>query len=152
MPEAPPDNVFARILRGELPSHCVYEDDASYAFLDIYPQAAGHTIIIPKRYSENLIDADSSDLHRTLATVRLLAPLIARVCAAAGFTVLTNTGKDAGQMIQYLHWHIIPRNSSDQVSLHQLGQAADNVELAELAGRIRAELETVQTTAQGDQA
>jgi histidine triad (HIT) family protein len=140
MREAPPDNIFGRILRGELPSYCVYEDEAVYAFLDIYPQAPCHMLVVPRSYSPNLFAAPAEEVQASLAAVRRLAPAVQRAAGAAGVTVLTNTGRDAGQMVEYLHWHIIPRQAGDRVSLHQLGAAADPAQLAETAARIRAAL------------
>lgn len=142
MREAPADNIFGKILRGELPSYCVYQDNAVYAFLDIYPQSPGHTLVIPRSYSENVLVADEADIAATLAATRRIALVVQRAVSAPGVTILTNTGRDAGQMIEYLHWHIIPRHSGDKVSLSQLGPQASADDLAAIAGRIQQELQT----------
>lgn len=133
-------NIFGKILRGELPSYEVYADDHCYGFLDIYPQAPGHSLLIPRGFSENLFVADEDSLRRLLAAVRRLGPALQRATGAPGLTVLTNTGPEAGQMIEYLHWHLIPRHAGDSVSLHTLGAAADPAELSAMASRIRSEL------------
>jgi histidine triad (HIT) family protein len=142
MRDAPPDNIFARILRGELPSHRVYEDAAVVAILDIYPQTPGHTLVIPRSYSENLFAAPEADAVAGLRAVRRIAPAVQRATDAPGVTVITNTGREAGQMIEYLHWHIVPRYPHDKVSLHQVGAAAEQPALEAMAERIRRELET----------
>jgi histidine triad (HIT) family protein len=141
MRAAPADNIFGRILRGELPSHRVYEDEYCVAILDLYPQAPGHTLVIPRSYCENIFTATAEEVSASLEVVRRLAPAIRRAVHAPGVTVLTNTGREAGQMIEYLHWHIIPRFSHDKVSLHHLGGQAQDEELAEMRRQIRAELE-----------
>jgi histidine triad (HIT) family protein len=140
MREPPADNIFSQILRGELPSYRVYEDAHSVAFLDIFPQSPGHTLVIPRAFSENVFAADEDDAITSLRTVRLIAPAIKRAVGAKGVTVLTNTGKDAGQMVEYLHWHILPR-FGHAFSLRQQGAQADPAELMKTAELIRAELE-----------
>jgi len=142
MREAPPDNIFARILRGELPSYQVYADEAVMAILDIYPQTPGHTLVMPRNFSANLFEASAEDAAASLAAVRRLAPAVQRAVQAPGVSVLTNTGRDAGQMIEYLHWHIIPRFPQDKVSLHRIGEAATPNDLQAMAERIRREIET----------
>ena len=140
MREAPPDNIFARILRGELPSYRVYEDSAVVAILDIYPQTPGHTLVIPRNYCANLFEASAEDAAASLTAVRKLAPAVRRAAQAPGVSVLTNTGRDAGQMIEYLHWHIIPRHPQDKISLHRIGAAATPDDLQAMAEEIRREL------------
>ena len=140
MPEAPADNVFAKILKGELPCHAVYGDEDTFAFLDIYPQSPGHTLVLPRNYCPNLFEADSAAADACLATVRRIAPAIAEVVEAAGITVITNTGREAGQMIEYLHFHIIPRFAGDEVNLHRLGPQEPPEVLEALAERIRRKL------------
>jgi histidine triad (HIT) family protein len=139
---APPDNIFARILRNDLPSHRVYEDEGVVAILDIFPQAPGHTLVIPRSYSENLFAADEADLAQSMAAVRRIAPALQRATGAPGLTVITNTGRDAGQLIEYLHWHLVPRFPDDRVSLHRVGAAATAEDLSAMAGRIKHELES----------
>ena len=121
MREAPSDNIFGMILRSEIPSWEVYSDDRTYAFLDIFPQAAGHTLVIPRSYAENVLECSEDDLFACLRTVRKLMPAIRTAMGAQGATVLTNTGAEAGQSVPYLHFHIIPRSARDTVSLYKPG-------------------------------
>lgn len=121
MKEAPADNIFGRILRGELPSWEIYSDELTYAFLDIFPQNPGHSLVIPRSYSENIMQAREQDVVACLATVRKLMPAVQDAVGAKGVTVLTNTGIEAGQSVPYLHFHIIPRSTSDKVSLYKPG-------------------------------
>ncbi len=137
MRKGPEDNLFVKILNGEIPSHEVFQDEHTYSFLDIYPQAKGHTLVIPKSYSPNAFEATPEDLQHCWSTVRKLMPAIKAATGALGISVLTNTGKDAGQMVEYLHFHIIPRYPADSVSMSKLGDAADQDELGATAKAIR---------------
>ena len=138
---APEGNIFGMILRGEIPSYPVYEDGQVFAFLDIYPQAPGHTLVVPRSYSENILAATEEEIAACIKAVRLLQPALAQVTGAKGVTVVTNTGREAGQMIEYLHFHLIPRNPGDNVSLQHVGAAADPDELAQMAQKIKAALQ-----------
>lgn len=133
------ENTFVRILRGELPSHEVYGDEDTYAFLDIYPHAPGHTLVIPRSFSEHILEASDHDIVACLRTVRRLVPAVMAATGAAGVTVLTNMGREAGQMIPYLHFHIIPRAAGSKLS-GEPGPAADQLELAHMAQLIKEEL------------
>ena len=111
-------NVFAKILRGEIPSHKVYEDADALVFMDAMPQAAGHTLIVPKAPSRNLLDADPKVLA-------LLAPLVQRVASAVkaafnadGVTVVQFNEPASGQTVFHLHYHIIPRHEGVPLMPH----------------------------------
>lgn len=121
MRQAPADNIFGKILRRELPSWEIYSDEMTYAFLDIFPQSPGHTLVIPRSYSENVMECSEAELLACLLTVRKLMLIIRDAVGAKGVTLLTNTGIEAGQSVPYLHFHIIPRNASDHVSLYKPG-------------------------------
>jgi histidine triad (HIT) family protein len=140
MRSAPADNIFGKILEREIPSTEVYSDDAVYCFLDLFPQAPGHTLVIPRSYSENICEAEPADIAACLATVQKLIPAIKAATGAQGVTVMTNMGREAGQMIEYLHFHIVPRNPGDKVSLYELGQEQSPEALAEMAGKIKVNL------------
>lgn len=137
MRKGPEDNLFVKILNGELPSHEVYQDDHTYCFLDIYPQARGHTLVIPKNFSPNAMEATAEDLQHCWETIRKLMPAIKTATGALGISVLTNTGREAGQMVEYLHFHILPRSPGDNISLSTLGEAADQAELEATKKAIR---------------
>jgi histidine triad (HIT) family protein len=102
-------NIFAKILRGEIPSHKVYEDDATVAFMDVMPQGPGHLLVVPKTPSRNLLDATPETLAALLPVVRTLARAVQTAFAADGVTVLQFNEPAAGQTVFHLHVHIIPR-------------------------------------------
>jgi histidine triad (HIT) family protein len=106
-----PDNVFAKILRGELPSHRVYEDDRSFAFLDIMPRAAGHTLVIPTAPARNLLDVDPDDLAHLAGIVQKVARAGMKVFNADGVTVHQFSEAAGGQVVFHLHVHVIPRRN-----------------------------------------
>ncbi|MCB1217592.1 HIT domain-containing protein [bacterium] len=140
MKEAPADNIFGKILRRELPSWEIHSDELSYAFLDIFPQSEGHTLVIPRSYSENILECSTEELAACMATVRRLMPAVRRAMGAGGITVLTNTGIEAGQSVPYLHFHIIPRHGSDKVSLYTPGAMLQEEDARRIQQAIRAEL------------
>jgi len=109
MPAYDPNNIFAKILRGELPSHKVYEDDRAFAFLDIMPRAPGHTLVIPKAPARNILDVKPDDLAHVMAVAQKIAQTGMKVFAADGVTVQQFNERAGGQVVFHLHVHIIPR-------------------------------------------
>lgn len=112
------NNVFARILRGELPSQRVYEDAHSIAFLDIMPQAEGHTLVLPKEGAELLVDLSPAALQATILTVQKLTRAVQRATAAPGMLVSQFNGAAAGQTVPHVHFHIIPRVPGQALKAH----------------------------------
>ena len=104
-----PNNIFAKILRGELPCVKVYEDDDTLAFMDIMPQADGHVLVLPKAPSKSLLDADPAVFGPLFATVQKLARAVKTGMGADGITITQFNGPAAGQTVYHLHVHIIPR-------------------------------------------
>ena len=137
MRQAPADNIFGKILKGTIPSTEVYSNHAVYCFLDLYPQNPGHTLVVPRHYSENLAAADEADIVECLRAVRHLIPAVKAATGAKGVSIVSNMGRDAGQMVEYLHFHIIPRHPDDKVSFHELGKEQTPEQLAEMAERIK---------------
>jgi histidine triad (HIT) family protein len=140
MREAPADNIFGKIMRGEIPSTEVYSTNHVYCFLDLYPQNPGHTLVVPRNYSENVYKAAEDDILECLRAVHVLLPALKRATGALGVTVITNTGREAGQMIEYLHFHMIPRHPGDAISFYKLGAEQTPQQLAEMAAKIKQEL------------
>jgi histidine triad (HIT) family protein len=140
MREAPADNIFAMILAGKIPSTEVWSNEHVYCFLDLYPQNPGHTLVIPRNYSENVITADETDVFMCLRAVRKLVPAVVAATGAAGVTVVTNMGRKAGQMVEYLHYHVIPRHAGDSISMYELGEQQTPEQLAGMAAKIKAGL------------
>ncbi|NVP55928.1 HIT family protein [Mycoplana rhizolycopersici] len=104
-----PGNIFAKILRGEIPSHKVYEDEHALAFMDVMPQGTGHTLIIPKMPSRNILDADPQTLSQVIPVVQKIAIAAKEAFEADGVTVIQFNEPASGQTIYHLHFHVIPR-------------------------------------------
>ena len=109
MPSYDPNNVFAKILRGELPAHKVYEDDRSFAFLDIMPRAPGHTLVIPKAPARTILDIAPDDLAHLIKTTQTIARAAMTVFNADGLTIQQFNEPAGGQVVFHLHVHVIPR-------------------------------------------
>jgi histidine triad (HIT) family protein len=109
MPSYDPNNIFAKILRGELTAHKVYEDDRAFAFLDIMPRAPGHTLVIPKAPARNLLDVAPADLAHVMAVAQKIARAATQAFAADGITVQQFNEPAGGQVVFHLHVHVIPR-------------------------------------------
>jgi histidine triad (HIT) family protein len=112
MPNYDPNNVFAKILRGELPCHKVYEDDRAFAFLDIMPRAPGHTLVIPKAPARNLLDVKPDDLAHLVGVVQKVAAAAMKVFGADGLTLQQFNEQAGGQVVLHLHFHVIPRKTA----------------------------------------
>ena len=129
------DNVFAKILRGELPCHRIYEDETNLAFMDVMPRGDGHCLVIPKTPVRNILDASDEVLAS-------LMPVVARVARAAktafdadGITIQQFNEGAGGQVVFHMHVHVLPRFSDVKLRPHT-GQMADNAVLAEQAAKI----------------
>jgi histidine triad (HIT) family protein len=133
------NNVFAKILRGEIPCHKVYEDAHTLAFMDVMPQADGHTLVIPKQPSRNLLDADAAALGPLMASVQKVAQAVQKAFGAEGILIQQFNEPAAGQTVFHLHVHILPRTAGVPLRPHS-GKMADNQLLARHAEMIRAAL------------
>ena len=134
-----PSNIFAKILRGEIPSHRVYEDDAVVVFMDVMPQGPGHTLVVPKAPSRNLLDAAPATLGPLFTTVQKVALAVKKAFGADGVTILQFNEPASGQTVYHLHVHVIPRFEGIALKPHT-GQMEKPELLAENAARIRAAL------------
>lgn len=130
------NNIFARILRGEIPAHKVYEDEQVLAFMDVMPQGDGHTLVVPKSPSRNLLDADPAVLGVLMAVTQKIAAAAKKAFAADGITIVQYNEPAAGQTVFHLHFHIIPR--FEGVELHRHAREMEKPEvLAANAGMIK---------------
>ncbi|SNY93920.1 histidine triad (HIT) family protein [Cohaesibacter sp. ES.047] len=136
------ENIFAKILRGEIPSHKVYEDEATIAIMDIMPRADGHTLVIPKTPSRNLLDVEPADLGAVMETAQKIARAHMIAFNADGVTVNQFNESAGGQVIFHLHVHVIPRKEGEPLGPHT-GEMADNDLLASHAAKIREALKSV---------
>jgi histidine triad (HIT) family protein len=109
MPSYDPNNIFAKILRGELPTHKVYETDKAFAFLDIMPRAPGHTLVIPKAAARTILDIAADELAELIKATQTVARAAVKVFSADGLTIQQFNEAAGGQVVFHLHIHVIPR-------------------------------------------
>ncbi|ACE90962.1 HIT family hydrolase domain-containing protein [Rhizobium phaseoli] len=133
------NNIFAKILRGEIPSHCIYEDQHTVAFMDVMPQAPGHVLVVPKAPSRNILDADSATLAHAITVVQKVAKALKEVFDADGVFIAQFNESAAGQTVFHLHFHVIPRHEGVALKPHS-GKMEDGAVLAANAEKIRAAL------------
>ena len=131
-----PNNIFAKVLRGEIPSHKIYEDEDTLAFLDIMPRSEGHALVITKTKARDLFDVDPASLAKLVAVVQKLSPKIKDAVGADGVLIQQFNGAAAGQTVFHLHFHIVPVKEGVPLKPHT-GQMADQAELAATAEKIR---------------
>ncbi len=134
------NNVFARILRGEIPAHKVYEDEHTLAFMDVMPQSDGHALVIPKVEAENLFDLPAPALAATILTTQRVARAVRKAFDAPGVMVAQLNGGAAGQSVFHIHFHVVPRYEGLDLRFHARDMA-DPALLADHAARVRAALE-----------
>jgi histidine triad (HIT) family protein len=111
MPSYDPNNIFAKILRGELPCYKVYEDDKALAFLDIMPRSPGHTLVLPKAPARNILDIAADDLAHVVAVTQKVAKAAIKTFSADGITIQQFNEGAGGQVVFHLHVHVIPRKT-----------------------------------------
>jgi histidine triad (HIT) family protein len=134
-----PNNIFARIVRGEIPCHKVYEDADTLAFMDIMPQSAGHTLVVPKAPGEDVFSTPPEAVAAAVRTAQKVARAVNKAFSPPGIMIAQLNGPAAGQSVFHLHFHIIPRYAGKDLGIHA-ANPADPAVLAEHAARIRAAL------------
>ncbi|HYF23849.1 MAG TPA: HIT family protein [Caulobacteraceae bacterium] len=132
------DNVFAKILRGELPAFKVFEDEHALALMDLFPQARGHVLVVPKAPARTLLDVEPEALQALIVRVRRVARAVRTALEPDGISVMQFNGAAGGQTVFHLHFHVIPRFEGEALKGHGQSGMADKEELAELARRIGA--------------
>ena len=135
-----PSNVFARILRGEIPAHKVLEDEHTLAFMDVMPQSDGHTLVVPKVAAENLFDIPPDALAATILATQRVARAVKRAFDPPGLMIAQLNGRGAGQSVFHIHFHVLPRYEGVDFRFHARDMADPKL-LAEHAARIRAALD-----------
>lgn len=134
------DNIFAKILRGEAPCHKVFEDEAALAFLDIFPQARGHTLVLPKARARNFLDLPATQIGAYMSRVQRIAAAVRNVLAPDGVAIIQYNGAPAGQTVFHLHFHVVPAYAGETMAGHGQAGRADDAALAALAETIASSL------------
>ena len=134
------NNIFAKILRGEVPSVKIYEDDKTLAFMDVMPQADGHTLVIPKEPAENIFELSPEGAAAMVQTTQKVAKAVKKGLEAPGVMIFQLNGKPAGQSVFHVHFHIVPRSGGVDLKLHARGMESPD-KLKAIAEKIKAALE-----------
>jgi len=134
------NNIFAKILGGEIPSVKVYEDDKTLAFMDVMPQADGHTLVIPKEGAENILELSPEGAAAMIRTTQKVAKAVKKGLDAPGIMLFQLNGKAAGQTVFHAHFHIVPRSGGVDLKLHARGMESPD-KLKAIAEKIKAALE-----------
>lgn len=135
-----PDNIFAKIMAGDIPCAKIYEDDDVMSFMDAFPQSRGHCLVIPKAPCRNILDADPAVLAALTSKVQMIAKAVNGALTPDGIVVTQFNGAPAGQTVFHLHFHIIPRYEGAQEKPHASGSMADMAELQALTAKIKHKL------------
>ena len=139
MPAYDSNNIFAKILRGELPCYKIYEDDKALAFLDIMPRAPGHALVLPKASARNILDISPDDLAHVIKVAQKIAKVSVEVFGADGITIQQFNESAGGQVVFHLHVHVIPRKTGVAMKPPATEKAAPEV-LADQAKQLAAAL------------
>jgi histidine triad (HIT) family protein len=135
-----PDNIFAKVLRGEIPSHRVFEDDTILVMMDIFPQSRGHTLVIPKEPSRNMLDAEPEAVAKVARYLPGLSRAVMAATKADGLRLMQFNEVPSGQTVFHLHFHLIPVYAGLELGRHASAGRADDADLAALAKAIATEL------------
>ena len=137
------DCIFCQIVAGEIPSHTVYEDEDTYAFLDVNPLARGHTLIIPKTHRERVNEMNHNEAAAVFGAVSEIVPAVEAAVDAPGNTIAINDGEQAGQEVPHVHCHVVPQFAGDHPrAIHALFDGADvaDDELVSIAESVQSNL------------
>ncbi|MES2254403.1 MAG: HIT family protein [Pseudomonadota bacterium] len=133
------NNIFAKILRGEIPCVKVFEDEHTLAFMDVMPQAEGHVLVIPKEPAENILELSPTGAAAMMATTQKIAIAVKKGLNAPGIMLAMLNGAPAGQSVFHVHFHVIPRSAGVDLGMHARGMA-DPGTLEPIAAKIRSAL------------
>jgi histidine triad (HIT) family protein len=129
--------IFCKIIKGEIPSHKVYEDEKTFAFLDINPMNIGHTLVVPKNHVSKITLTEEEDLLALAKTLKKVIKGVEESLGVDNLNVFVNQGRDAGQLVPHLHYHVVPRHRGDGVEFDVPQRKLSEEEFKDLAEKIR---------------
>ncbi len=132
--------IFCKIIKKEIPADFIYEDEYVAAFLDIHPINIGHTLVVSKKHFDDFISTPDYIAQKLILTIKKITPIILKAMKANACNISTNNGKESGQVIEHVHFHIIPRFSDDNF-IHWQGREVAAEELGKAAEKIRKEIQ-----------
>jgi histidine triad (HIT) family protein len=131
------DCIFCKIVKGQIPSSKVYEDDKTLAFLDIMPANKGHVLVIPKKHYETILDITNEDLINLTNTLKKVSEMVYKGLNSEGFNIINNNYKVSGQVVPHIHFHIIPRYSDDNLKMDWRHLKYEENEIKEYLDKIK---------------
>ena len=131
------DCIFCKIIDGKIPAAKIYEDNTVFSFLDIMPANKGHCLVVPKRHSVTLIEMSEDDLVATVKAAKKIASALSLSFGNGSFNIVMNNGKEAGQLVNHAHIHIIPRFQKDRLRIKWSHVKYDDNEIKEYAEKIK---------------
>lgn len=134
------DCIFCKIVKGELPSVKLYEDEYVLSFLDIMPAAEGHALVIPKKHCKTVLDAPAEDLQHVIKVAQKIGGAVMRATGAEGFNIYQSNNEVAGQIIPHVHFHVIPRKKGDGIKFGWDGTKREHEELKKYAEMLKEHL------------
>jgi histidine triad (HIT) family protein len=134
------DCIFCRIIRGEIPSFQVFDDERTLAFMDINPANPGHALVVPKVHAENIFTLEEPWLLATALVAQRVAQAVRRAFQPDGLNIVQANGPGAAQSVPHFHWHVLPRAKDDGLAMNWPLRPGDMTAIAEAAGRVRAAL------------
>ena len=135
------DCIFCRIIRGEIPSFQVFDNERTLAFMDINPANPGHVLVIPKVHAESIFTIEEPHLRATMPVVQRVARAVHTVFEPYGLNIVQANGPGAAQSVAHFHWHVLPRAKDDDLPLNWPLRPGDKTALADVAERLRVALE-----------
>jgi histidine triad (HIT) family protein len=132
-----PDCIFCKILAGTIPSRKYYEDEAVIAFLDINPASPGHSLVVPKQHFKLIFDGTDEQIQKTFIGVKNVAERVKNRLACDGFNILVNQGRDAGQVIEHFHIHVIPRLKGDNLRVNPPDRKMTDAEMDQILAKLK---------------
>ena len=135
-----PDCIFCKIVAGEVPSFTLFEDDATFAFMDVNPASEGHALVVPKDHASNVYTVSDEAIARTAVTAKKVAGAVARVLEPDGLNLVQCNGPGAGQSVMHFHIHVLPRSRNDRLAMNWGLKLGDVKAIGRLAERIRKQM------------
>ncbi|HUV81476.1 MAG TPA: HIT family protein [archaeon] len=130
------DCIFCKIIKGEIPSYTIYQDDKTLAFLDINPNSVGHALVIPKKHVKTIVEMRDEDVEAVFKSVKKVVKAIDAALTPDGLNLVVNQGEVAGQVVQHFHCHVIPRTVGDGIEIAVKGISLSTEDFQDLVKRI----------------
>jgi histidine triad (HIT) family protein len=130
------DCIFCKIIKGDIPSYTIYQDDKTLAFLDINPNSVGHALVIPKKHVKTIVEMRDEDVEAVFKSVKKVVKAIDVALTPDGLNLVVNHGEVAGQVIQHFHCHVIPRTAGDGIEIAMKGISLSTEDFQDLVKRI----------------